>query len=125
MTEAQARTTANVVLAAAVIGAVYYVLKTPPLRRKVSQMARSWAAGPLVVWTATEIRRAWDSTAPDFVPSTPSRGSGVSIPRSRSGSIPERSSTASARPASSAPDVAAAKPASAVPHQDAASARQA
>jgi hypothetical protein len=64
MTEAQARTTANVVLAAAVIGAAYYVLKTPPLRRKVWQIARSWAAGPLVVWTAAEIRHAWDSTAP-------------------------------------------------------------
>jgi apolipoprotein N-acyltransferase len=60
MTEAQARTTANVVLAAAAIGAAYYVLKTPPLRRKVWQMARSWAAGPLVAWTAMEIRRAWE-----------------------------------------------------------------
>ncbi len=60
MTEPQARTTANVVLAAAAIGAAYYVLRTPPLRRKVWQMARSWAAGPLVAWTAMEIRRAWE-----------------------------------------------------------------
>jgi hypothetical protein len=63
MTEAQARTTANVVLATAVIGAAYYVLKTPPLRRRVWQIARSWAAGPLAAWTATEIRRAWEGSA--------------------------------------------------------------
>lgn len=63
MTEAQARTTANVVLAAAAIGAVYYVLKTPPLRRRVWQVARAWAAGPLATWTVTEIRRAWDESA--------------------------------------------------------------
>jgi hypothetical protein len=64
MTEAQARTTADVVLATAVIGAAYYIVSTPPLRRKVWQMARSWAAGPLMAWTATEIRRAWDSSGP-------------------------------------------------------------
>jgi hypothetical protein len=63
MTEVQARTTANVVLATAVIGAAYYVLKTPPLRRRVWQIARSWAAGPLAAWTATEIRRAWEGSA--------------------------------------------------------------
>jgi hypothetical protein len=63
MTEAQARTTANVVLAAGVIGAAYYVMKTPSLRRKVWQMARTWATGPLAVWAATEIRRAWDASA--------------------------------------------------------------
>jgi hypothetical protein len=63
MTEAQARTTANVVLATAVIGAAYYVLKTPPLRRRVWQLARWWAAGPLAAWTATEIRRAWETSA--------------------------------------------------------------
>jgi hypothetical protein len=63
MTEAQARTTANVVLAAAVIGAAYYVLKTPPLRRRVWHMARLWVAGPVAAWTATEIRRAWDESA--------------------------------------------------------------
>jgi H+/gluconate symporter-like permease len=63
MTEAQARTTANVVLATAAIGAAYYILKTPPLRRTVWRLARSWAAGPLAAWTATEVRRAWDGSA--------------------------------------------------------------
>ena len=64
MTEAQARTTANVVLASVVIGATYYVLKTPSLRRKAWLMARSWATGPLAVWAATELRHAWDASAP-------------------------------------------------------------
>jgi len=63
MTEAQARTTANVVLATAVLGAAYYVLKTPPLRRRVWQIARSWTAGPLAAWAATDIRRAWEGSA--------------------------------------------------------------
>jgi hypothetical protein len=63
MTEAQARTTANVVLATAVIGAAYYVLKTPSLRRKAWQMARTWATGPLALWVATEVRRAWEDSA--------------------------------------------------------------
>lgn len=63
MTEAQARTTANVVLATAAIGAAYYILNTPPLRRTVWRLARSWAAGPLAAWTAAEVRRAWDGSA--------------------------------------------------------------
>ena len=62
MTEDQARTTANVVLAAAAIAAAYYVWKTPPLRRAALQAARTWAAGPLVAWVATEVRRAWDES---------------------------------------------------------------
>ena len=79
MTEVQARTTANVVLAAAVIGAACYVLKTPPLRRKVWQVARLWAAGPLAAWTATEVRRAWDESASarataSYIPPPPASG---------------------------------------------------
>ena len=74
MTEAQARTTANVVLAAATIGALYYVLKTPPLRRRVWQLARAWAVGPLAAWGATEIRRAWDESASARMGSSASYG---------------------------------------------------
>ena len=82
MTEAQARTTANVVLATAVIGAAYYILTTPPLRRKVWQVARSWAAGPLAAWTATEIRRAWDGSGPSAAHLAPPAGSGATRPPS-------------------------------------------
>jgi apolipoprotein N-acyltransferase len=62
MTQRQAETVANVVLTAAAIGAAYYVLRTPPLRRLAFQMARRWAMGPLAVWAATEVRRAWDES---------------------------------------------------------------
>lgn len=65
MTEHQARATANVVMAAAAVGAAYYVLRTPPLRRAVWQMARRWAAGPAAVWLVSEVRRAWDASARD------------------------------------------------------------
>ena len=62
MTEEQARTTANVVMVVAAVGAAYYVLRTPPLRRAAWQLARRRAAGPLAVWFATEVRRAWDES---------------------------------------------------------------
>ena len=63
MTEQQARTAANVVLAATAAGAAYAVLRAPRLRRLGWQLARSWARGPLVVWAATELRRAWELSA--------------------------------------------------------------
>lgn len=63
MTEEQARTVANVVLAVAAVGAAYYVLRTPPLRRLAWQLARAWLTGSLPVWFATEVRRAWDASA--------------------------------------------------------------
>jgi hypothetical protein len=63
MTEQQARTAANVIMIAGAVGAAYYILRTPPLRRLVWQLARNWATGPLMLWGATEIRRAWESSA--------------------------------------------------------------
>jgi hypothetical protein len=63
MTEEQARRTANVIMFAGAAGAVYFVLKDRRLRRLAWQLARGWATGPLVAWSATEIRRAWDASA--------------------------------------------------------------
>jgi len=59
MTEQQARTAANVVMAAGAAGALVYILRKPPLRRLAVQLARSWVRGPLVVWAAAELRHAW------------------------------------------------------------------
>ena len=59
MTEQQARTAANVVMAAAAAGTAVAVLRTPRVRRLAWQLARSWARGPLAVWAAAELRRAW------------------------------------------------------------------
>ena len=63
MTEAQARTTANVVMAAAALGAAVIVLRSPKLRRITWHLARQYAAGPLAFWTAALVREAWDDSA--------------------------------------------------------------
>jgi hypothetical protein len=59
VTEQQARTTANVVMAAAALGAAVVVLRSPKLRRITWQLARRYAAGPLAMWTATMVQDAW------------------------------------------------------------------
>jgi apolipoprotein N-acyltransferase len=62
MTQRQAETVANVMLTAAAVGVAYYVLRTPPLRRLAFRLTTLWARGPLAIWAATEVRRAWDAS---------------------------------------------------------------
>jgi hypothetical protein len=62
VTDTQARVTANVVMAAAALGAAVFVLRSPKLRRLAWQMARQYTAGPLAAWT-TAVRQAWDDSA--------------------------------------------------------------
>lgn len=64
MTEAHARTVANVVIAAAALGAAVFVLRSPKLRRMAWQLARQYATGPLAVQAAATVRQAWDESAP-------------------------------------------------------------
>lgn len=59
MNENSARTAANLVLAAAALGAAYVVLRTPPLRRRAWQLAKAGLTGALPGWLAREIREAW------------------------------------------------------------------
>ena len=63
MTEQQARTTANVLMAAAALGAAVIVLRNPKLRRSTWQMARQYATGPLALWMAATVREAWEDSA--------------------------------------------------------------
>ena len=63
MTEQQARTTANVVMAAAALGAAVLVLRSPKLRRMTWQLARQYAAGPLAVWASGTVLEAWEQSA--------------------------------------------------------------
>ena len=63
MTDDRARQVANVVMAAAALGAAVFVLRSPKLRRMAWQLARQYAAGPLAAWTATTVRDAWDQSA--------------------------------------------------------------
>ncbi len=62
MTEQQARIAANVVMAAAALGAAVLVIRSPKLRRMAWQLARQYAAGPLAAWSATTVRNAWDQS---------------------------------------------------------------
>ncbi len=59
MTEDTARTVANVVLAAAAVGAAYVVVTTPPLRRLAWRLAVTALTGTLPVWLRHEVQQAW------------------------------------------------------------------
>ena len=59
MTRGTARTTANVVLAAAGLAAAYVVLTTPPLRRLAFQAVRVWLGASVPVFLLQETHRAW------------------------------------------------------------------
>ena len=62
MTEESARNTANVLIAAAALGAAVIVLRNRKLRRIAWQMARQYATGPLAVGMAALVRDAWDKS---------------------------------------------------------------
>jgi hypothetical protein len=71
MTEAQARTAANIVLGVAVAGAAYYILRTPQLRRAAFQLAGAALTGTVPAWLSAEVKRAWAESRrqrPDDVP---------------------------------------------------------
>jgi hypothetical protein len=70
MTEKQARTAANTILAAAALGAAFLVVRSPKLRRMAWQMARQYATGPLAAWAALSVREAWDESASSARPLT-------------------------------------------------------
>ncbi len=59
MTDNSATKVANLVLAAAVLGAAYVVATNPPLRRLAGQLARVGLTGALPAWFAREVREAW------------------------------------------------------------------
>lgn len=63
MTEDTARTVANLILGAAAVGAAYYVMRTPPLRRLAWRLAVTAATGTLPAWFSRELRQAWAGTA--------------------------------------------------------------
>jgi hypothetical protein len=63
MTEANARTAANVVLAAAGFAAAYVVLTTPPLRRLAFRGLRIWLGAGVPMYLANQVRHAWVESA--------------------------------------------------------------
>jgi len=63
MNEDRARQTANLLMAAAALGAAVFGLRNPKLRRLAWQLARQYASGPLAAAVATTVRSAWDASA--------------------------------------------------------------
>jgi hypothetical protein len=63
MTEATARTVANVVVVSAGIAAAYVILTTPPLRRLAARGLQMWLGASIPVYLAAEARRAWMESA--------------------------------------------------------------
>ena len=59
MTEDNARTVANVVIASAGLAAAYVVLTTPPLRRLAIQAVRIWLGVTAPAFLVETTRRAW------------------------------------------------------------------
>ena len=64
MTEQQAQKTATILIGAAAVGAAYFILKTPRLRRMVWQLARTALAPTASAWLMTEARRGWNGNGP-------------------------------------------------------------
>lgn len=63
MTQASAEKIANVIVGAAVIGATYYVVKTPRLRRLAWQLTVAAITGTVPAWLAEQIKAGWEASA--------------------------------------------------------------
>jgi hypothetical protein len=59
MTDANARTVANVILVSAGVAAAYLVITTPPLRRVALRAIKVWLGASVPVYLANEAREAW------------------------------------------------------------------
>jgi hypothetical protein len=59
MTDENARKVANVILGAAALGAAFYIVRTPPLRRIAWRLAVAAVTGTIPAWLAREVREAW------------------------------------------------------------------
>jgi hypothetical protein len=64
VTEQQARTAANLVMAAAALGAAVFILRTPSLRKLAWRLVKQYADGPLPAAAAIAVREAWDASGP-------------------------------------------------------------
>jgi hypothetical protein len=59
MTDANARTVANVILVSAGVAAAYFVITTPPLRRMALRAVKLWLGASVPVYLANQAREAW------------------------------------------------------------------
>jgi len=59
VTEANARTAANVILVSAAAAAAYVIVTTPPLRRLALGGLRLWLGAGVPAFLLSEVHRAW------------------------------------------------------------------
>ena len=65
MTQQDATRIANVIIGVAAVGAAWYVVRTPPLRRRAWSLATTALVTTLPAWFERELRQAWaESAAP-------------------------------------------------------------
>jgi hypothetical protein len=62
MTQSSAEKISNIVVGAAAIGAAFYVLKKPHLRRLAWQLSVAALTGTLPAWITQEIRAGWEAS---------------------------------------------------------------
>jgi hypothetical protein len=74
MTQASAEKVTNVILGAAAVGAAYYVLKTPRLRRLAWQLSVAAITGTLPAWFGEQIKAGWEASAHAAAAPAPFRG---------------------------------------------------
>ena len=79
MTDTNARTTANVLLAAAGVAAAYVIVTRPPLRRLVFRMVWLWLGARVPAYLADQARQAWiESGRPALTPASSNNLNGSS-----------------------------------------------
>jgi hypothetical protein len=59
MTDHSAEKVANAILGAAAVGAAYYILRTPPLRRLAWRLALTALTVSIPAWVGGEVQQAW------------------------------------------------------------------
>ena len=59
MTDANARTAANLILVSAGIAAAYVILSKPPLRKLAFRAAEIWLGASVPVFLLNQTRQAW------------------------------------------------------------------
>lgn len=59
MTDTNARTTANMLLATAGVAAAYVIVTRPPLRRRAFRMVWLWLGARVPAYLAGQARQAW------------------------------------------------------------------
>ena len=62
MTQSSAERAATVVIGVVAVGAAYYVLRTPPLRRTAWRLAIAALTGTIPAWVSQEIKTSWEAS---------------------------------------------------------------